>query len=229
MAASTAERLKMELEKEILLFRLRPGDRLDETGLAQRYGTSRTPVREALRQLAASGLVEIKPHRGAEVSRLSIPQLLEMFELMSVLEGACGRFAAERASDEELMHIRKAHEACREYVDTKDPDGYYFANVHFHEAIYRASQNRLLAEKTLHLRNRLAPYRRFQLRRNNRPADSYAEHEEIVEAITAGDPARAERLLQKHIAVQGGHITTLIANLPPEYLSQTPWPVGAES
>ena len=109
MAQSNAERLRLALEKDIFLLRLQPGDRLDEASLAQRFGTSRTPVREALRQLAASGLVEIRAHRGAEVSRLSIPQLLEMFEFMSVLEGVCARFAAERATAEELAsHSQRA-------------------------------------------------------------------------------------------------------------------------
>lgn len=221
MASSTAERLKLELEQDILMFRLHPGERLDESRLAQRYGTSRTPVREALRQLAASGLVDIRPHRSAEVARLSIPQLLEMFELMSVMEGVCARFAAERASQSEIQYIRDAHEACREFVEARDPDGFYHANNRFHDAIYQASHNSYCAEQTQFLRNRLSPYRRCQLHRNNRPSESFREHERIVEAISQGDAARAESEIRAHIDVQGTNISAFISSVPPQFLAGT--------
>jgi len=219
MAQSTAERLRLALEKDIFLLKLQPGDKLDEVGLAQRFGTSRTPVREALRQLAASGLVEIRAHRGAEVSRLSIPQLLEMFEFMAALEGICARFAAERASREQVEAIRSAHESCRCYAETGDADSFYSANTAFHEAIYSASHNSYGAQQTMFLRNRLAPYRRFQLRRNNRPLESFREHGEILEAIAAGDGLLAERVTRAHIDVQGSNFAALVSSVPPEYLN----------
>lgn len=218
MTQSTAQRVRLALEKDIFLLKLQPGDKLDESSLAQRFGTSRTPVREALRQLAASGLVEIRPHRGAEVSRLSIPQLLEMFEFMAVLEGVCARFAAERASPEEIVAIRTAHEQCLSYAESGDADGFYHANTAFHEAIYSASHNGYAAQQTLFLRNRLAPYRRFQLRRNNRPRESFREHGEILAAIEAGDVSRAEQVTRKHIDVQGSNFAALVSSVPPEYL-----------
>ncbi|RIA47591.1 GntR family transcriptional regulator [Dichotomicrobium thermohalophilum] len=218
MTQSTAQRVRLALEKDIFLLRLQPGDKLDEAGLAQRFGTSRTPVREALRQLAASGLVEIKAHRGAEVSRLSIPQLLEMFEFMAALEGVCARFAAERASAEEIAAIRTAHQHCLSYAEAGDADGFYHANTAFHEAIYSASHNGYAAQQTMFLRNRLAPYRRFQLRRNNRPLESFREHGDILEAIAAGDAPRAEEVTRKHIDVQGSNFAALVSSVPPEYL-----------
>lgn len=219
MSTSNAERLRLALEQDIFLLRLNPGDKLDEATLAQRFGTSRTPVREALRQLAASGLVEIRAHRGAEVSRLSIPQLLEMFEFMAMMESVCARFAAERASREEIEMIREAHEACRPFVEAGDADGFYVANTRFHEAIYRASHNSYGAQQTMFLRNRLGPYRRFQLRRNNRPAESFREHAQILEAIAAGDGDLAERITRAHIDVQGSNFTALVSHVPPEYLN----------
>jgi len=219
MAQSTAERLRLALEKDIFLLRLQPGDKLAEAGLAQRFGTSRTPVREALRQLAASGLVEIRAHRGAEVSRLSIPQLLEMFEFMAMLEGICARFAAQRAIACEVSAIRAAHENCRSHAEAGDVDGFYEANTAFHEAIYQASHNSYCAQQTLFLRNRLAPYRRFQLRSNNRPRESFREHAEILEAIASGDGAHAENLTRAHIDVQGSNFAALVSCVPPEYLT----------
>lgn len=227
MATSTAERLRIALEKDIFLLRLSPGDKLDEASLAQRFGTSRTPVREALRQLAASGLVEIRAHKGAQVSRLSIPQLLEMFEFMAVMEGVCARFAAERASAEEIRTIREAHNACRPFAEAGDADGFYVANTHFHEAIYRASHNSYGAQQTMFLRNRLGPYRRFQLRRNNRPAESFREHGEILDAIAKGDAARAEQATRAHIDVQGSNFAALVSQVPPEYLTAPQQPARA--
>ena len=218
MMQSTAQRVRFALEQDIFLLKLQPGDRLDEAGLAQRFGSSRTPVREALRQLAASGLVEIKAHRGAEVSRLSIPQLLEMFEFMAALEGVCARLAAERATVEEIDAIRTAHEHCLAHAEAGNADSFYQANTAFHETIYRASHNSFAAQQTMFLRNRLAPYRRFQLRRNNRPRESFREHGDIVEAIAAGDAARAEETTRKHIDVQGSNFAALVSNVPPEYL-----------
>ena len=105
MPPSIAEKLKQKLEREILMFNLKPGERLDETKLAERYGTSRTPVREALRQLAAEGFVSIRTHRGAVVAGLSIAELVDMFEMMAVYEGVCARLATTRASPEELAQI----------------------------------------------------------------------------------------------------------------------------
>jgi len=228
MPLSNAQRVRLALEDDIALLRLQPGDKLDEAGLAERFGTSRTPVREALRQLAASGLVEIRAHCGAEVSRVSIPQLLEMFEFMAALEGVCARFAAERATADELSAIRAAHDNCQSHAEAGDADGFYAANTIFHEAIYSASHNNYASRQTLFLRNRLAPYRRFQLRRHNRPLESFREHRKIVEMIAAGDARRAEDAARKHIAVQGSNFAALISSLPPEYL-QSPGKMRAAS
>ncbi len=228
MTQSTAQRVRLALEKDIFLLKLQPGDKLDEASLAQRFGTSRTPVREALRQLSAAGLVQSRAHRGAEVSRLSIPQLLEMFEFMAALEGICARFAAERASAEEIAAIRAAHENCLGHAEAGDAEGFYRANTAFHEAIYHASHNGYAAQQTLFLRNRLAPYRRFQLRRNNRPLESFREHGEILEAIAAGDAARAEAMTRTHIDVQGANFAALVSSVPAEYL-QSPGMAKARS
>ena len=220
MPLSIAEKLKLKLEQEILMFNLKPGERLDETRLAERYGTSRTPVREALRLLAAEGLVKIRAHRGAVVARLSITELVETFEMMAVYEGVCARLAAQRATPEELAQIVEAHELCRQRCDAGDYDGYCLANAHFHETLYHASHNSVLIRQTISTRNRLGAYRRFQLRRNNRLKDSFREHEGVVTAIRTGRAEEADQIMREHIAIQGSHITSLIASLPPEYFAE---------
>lgn len=202
------------------MFKLKPGERLDETRLAERHGTSRTPVREALRLLAAEGLVKIRAHRGAVVARLSIAELVEMFEIMAVYEGFCARLAAQRATAEELGQIMEAHELCRQRCEANDYDGYCVANAHFHEALYHASHNSVLIRQTISTRNRLGAYRRFQLRRNNRLKDSFREHEAVVAAIKAGRAEEADQIMREHITIQGAHITSLISSLPPEYFAE---------
>ncbi len=220
MPLSIAEKLKQKLEQEILMFNLKPGERLDETKLAERYGTSRTPVREALRQLAAEGFVSIRTHRGAVVAGLSIAELVDMFEMMAVYEGVCARLATTRASPEELAQIADAHECCRLASEADDYDGYCLANARFHDAVYRASHNSHLIKQAVCTRNRLGTYRRFQHRRNHRLQDSYREHDAVVCAIRKGDADEADRQMRDHIAVQSTHITSLVARLPPEYFCE---------
>lgn len=216
MTTERVSNLAKTLEQEIITGHLRPGYRLDENSVAQRFQVSRTPVREALRHLASIGLVEVRPRRGAIVAAPGLKDLLEMFEVMAVLEGMCGRLAARRFSQEERDELRKLHAQSRRFVDRDDADGYYDANVAFHEAIYLGGKNRFLADQTRNLRNRLAPYRRLQLRRRNRLADSYDEHGQILDAIVAGDEQRVDDLLQSHVTVQSGSFTDFVAGLSVE-------------
>src|SRR5687767_2903649 len=96
-----AEALRDQLEQDIVTGALRPGERLDEQGLATRFGVSRTPIREALMQLATTGLVTLHQRRGAFVTSLNLKDIIERFEVMAALEGACGSLAARRITDEE--------------------------------------------------------------------------------------------------------------------------------
>ncbi|MGI9413267.1 MAG: GntR family transcriptional regulator [Hyphomicrobiales bacterium] len=216
--SSTGQKLRRAIEQEIVTQKITPGARLDEVALAQRFGTSRTPVREALLQLASSGLVEVRPRRGAVVAQLSLSELVEMFEVMAELEGMCGRLAAQRATEEELEQLMQIHETCKAHAQANRADAYYDENVRFHEAIYGASHNRFLAQQTIALRNRLAPYRRLQLRRRNRPVESFEEHEQIAAAICEAKPDEAERLLREHVTKQSGSFGDFVLSLPSEYL-----------
>ncbi|MBN9000409.1 MAG: GntR family transcriptional regulator [Rhizobiales bacterium] len=189
----------MQLADEIVRGTFAPGEPLDEIGLATRYGVSRTPVREALRQLAASGLVEIRPHRGAIVTRPSETRLLEMFVVMAELEGLCAGLAAEAMSILERRDLDRLHGQLGELVATGDPTRYALANERFHGAIYAGSHNAYLAEMTLATRARLAPFRRAQFRQSGRLAESFEEHARIVRAILAGDRAGATREMRDHI------------------------------
>jgi DNA-binding GntR family transcriptional regulator len=206
--------LREQIEEMIAVGTLKPGQHLDETELAARFGVSRTPIRETLIQLASMGLVVIRPRRGAIVAELGPQQLVEMFEVMSELEATCGRLAARRMTVEEQKSLLAAHQACQEALDAQEPDAYYYKNEVFHEAIYAGTHNQFLIEQTRNLYRRLRPYRRLQLRVRNRLAKSYTEHDEVVQAIVAGDGELAARLLREHVMIQGQRFSDLMASLP---------------
>ncbi len=208
-----AEALRDQLEQDIVTGALRPGERLDEQGLATRFGVSRTPIREALMQLATTGLVTLHQRRGAFVTLLNLKDIIERFEVMAALEGACGSLAARRITDEERRQLLEAHEACRQEAATEGSDAYYYANERFHHVIYQACHNAFLVEQARQLHGRLKPYRRLQLKARGRVASSLAEHQAIVDAILAGEGAKAEQLLKGHILIQGERLTDFVASL----------------
>jgi DNA-binding GntR family transcriptional regulator len=206
--------LREALEEMIAVGTLSPGQHLDETELAARFEVSRTPIREALIQLASMGVVVIRPRRGAIVADLGPQQLVEMFEVMSELEATCGRLAARRMTVEEQQALQAAHQACKEALDSQGPDDYYYRNEAFHEAIYAGSHNQFLIEQARSLYRRLRPYRRLQLRVRNRLSNSYAEHDGVVQAIISGDGDKAAELLREHVMIQGQRFSDLMASLP---------------
>jgi len=201
------------LEEDILTGRVQPGDHLEEQVLAKRFGVSRTPIREALLHLAASGLVDNIPRRGAFVAQIGPVRLIEMFEVMAGLEAICARLATRRMTQKALSAIEAAHNACAEAAQTADTDSYYYLNESFHEQIRAASGNSFLIEQAAQLHKRLRPYRRLQLRATNRVRNSLSEHEAVLNAIKADDPEAAATAMRDHIAIQGERFTDLISSL----------------
>ncbi|RUT28891.1 GntR family transcriptional regulator [Arsenicitalea aurantiaca] len=210
---SLTAQLRDQIEQEIVTGGYKPGERLDEASLRERFGVSRTPVREALMQLSATGLVEIQTNRGAFVRQLSPRRLIEMFEVMAELEALCGRMAARRVTSEGAAGLVEANRACEQAEQDGDPDAYYYANEAFHHMIYAMSASEFLEEEALSLATRLKPYRRLQLRARNRVRNSLAEHRIIVEAIVNGDPDAAADALRTHVLVQGERFSDFFAQL----------------
>lgn len=208
-----SDQLCEKIEDQIATGELPPGCALDEATLAEQHGVSRTPVREALIQLAAEGLIEIRPRRGAVVTSIGPGRLLEMFEVMAELEAMCARLAARRMSEGERTDLLAAHQACEAARSDQDPDAYFYCNERFHAAIYAGSHNVFLSEQAQQLQRRLRPYRRLQLRVRNRISTSFAEHETIVRAIITGDAAAAATALHDHVVVQGERFGDLLASL----------------
>jgi DNA-binding GntR family transcriptional regulator len=170
-------------------------------------------VREALIQLAAEGLIEIRPRRGAVVTSIGPTRLLEMFEVMSELEAMCGRLAARRMTEDERAALAQALQDCNAARERQDSDAYFYCNEIFHAAIYAGSHNTFLNEQARTLQRRLRPYRRLQLRVRNRMDASFKEHQSIVSAILAGDADLAALSLREHVVVQGERFGDLLATL----------------
>ena len=208
-----SEQLREIIEERIATGIYFPGMQLDETELAHEFDVSRTPIREALMQLAFSGLIEMEPRRSAVVAEVTAQRLCEMFEVMAELEAMCGRLAARRMTDEDQRALIEAHQACNKAAERKDPDEYYKRNEEFHLAIYRASHNGFLIGECKNLKRRLSAYRRLQLRVRDRMRTSYEEHSEIYMAIVAGESDMAAKLLRSHVIIQGERFADLLANL----------------
>jgi DNA-binding GntR family transcriptional regulator len=194
-----AEELRLQLADDIVRGLLAPGGALDETELARRFGVSRTPVREAIRQLAASGLVEVRAHRGAVVARPSEERLLGMFEAMAELEALCAGLAALRMTPAERSGLEAVHEELRTLIHGGDPQRYHEVNEAFHAAIYAGAHNAYLAEMTHATRSRVQPFRRAQFRNLGRLAKSHVEHDCVVLAILRGDRDGAATAMREHI------------------------------
>ncbi|KFC75942.1 Transcriptional regulatory protein [Bosea sp. LC85] len=200
-APTRTEALRLQIADEIVSGVLEPGTPLDEQDLAARFGVSRTPVREAIRQLSASGLVSVRPHRGALVALPTPTQLDDMFEAMAELEALCAGLAARNMTVPERRGLEALHQALRTLVHEGDPARYHETNEAFHAAIYAGSHNGYLAELTLMTRARVAPFRRAQFRATGRLGGSYREHDLIVQAILRGDQPGAVEAMRAHIGI----------------------------
>jgi DNA-binding GntR family transcriptional regulator len=210
-AGTLAEGLRRQLEHAITSGELRPGQRLDEQELAQRYEVSRTPVREALRLLAAQHLVTLRGRQGAVVRQIDTHALIEMFVVMAEMEGLCARLACRRMTPQTLQRILAIHEELRQTSEAGDIELFFQANRAFHEAIYDASCNAFLAEETRALRNRVSAYRRRMSLMPGRVHNTLAQHQLIIDAIRSQDPEQAYRAMRDHVNLAGDDLMDFIA------------------
>jgi len=193
--------VEARIERDIVEGHFLPGDRLDEEELAARLNTSRTPVREALRKLAASGLVTIRPRSGATVSRPSMALVIDLFEIVSELEGFATRLAGQRATDIQLTAVQVAHQNCESLAQSGDAQAYFNANRLFHGAIWVASNNVILVEQIEAVDKRLSPYRRQITFHPTRKQDSQSEHKQIADALAQRLPDVAEKAMRDHVMI----------------------------
>lgn len=200
-SVTSAERIRLALAKKIVTGELLPGMPLDETQIAADFAVSRTPVREALKQLASSGLIEQRAHRKSVVTQPDAEMLEGIFEVMAYLEALCAGLSALNMNSNERAEMQLLHARMRELVYAGDGDSYVLANETFHTLIYDGSHNAYLAEVSRATRQRLQPFRRAQFGTLGRLSASHAEHTAIVEAILRGDRAGADAAMRGHIGL----------------------------
>lgn len=198
---SLASDIAKRMEEEILRGRARPGSRLDERELSERFQVSRTPVREALQRLSASGLAVARGRQGLQVAQMSVADLLDALSVVAELEALACVQASRRITPEQRELLQEAHVACGKASEKGDADAFYDANIDFHNAIAEGCHNRVLQEELRRLSLKTAPYRRTITFQPGRMASSQVEHEQILQAISRNDPAAAGAVMRNHLTV----------------------------
>lgn len=185
------------LRKAIFLGELTPGQKLDQKTIAEHLNVSRSPVREALKTLAAEGLVEMQPHRTATVTQLSLEELREIYEIRLVLEALACRLAAPNMDEGRIARLDTLLKAMD---DARSRSEWLDYNSEFHVTIYEAANRPRLLAMIDGLRNAIAPYIRHFIASEERKRESRQEHAALVEACRVGDGKRAEEVVRKHIS-----------------------------
>ncbi|XAT60008.1 FCD domain-containing protein [Rhodobacteraceae bacterium Araon29] len=196
---STAQRIEQALIEEISVGELAPGERLDETGLAVRFGASRTPVREALSRLTAQGVLVSGEKRGVFVSQYTREELSQIFEAMHEIEAACARIASQRLSLLARSEIETAQADCVKAAEIGDRGAYLRANEAFHQTIYSATGNPYIAEIASEFRRRTGPFRAKKFGTREDLMESAESHRALIDDIFSEDSGTASKGMREHM------------------------------
>jgi len=178
---------------------LSAGTKVPERELCEHFGVSRTPLREALKVLAAEGLVKLTPHRGASVAELTLDDLEEVFPIMATLEALSGELACRRITESEINEIRAVHKEMVEHYGRRDRTPYFNLNQKIHALILKAADNPTLEVMHRSLSGRIVRARYLANMSATRWAEAVAEHGEILDALAARDAKRLSRLMREHL------------------------------
>jgi DNA-binding GntR family transcriptional regulator len=187
-----AERLRLQIFDR----QLEPGSWIDEQKLCAQWGISRTPMREALKVLAAEGLVTMKVRRGAYVTEMSTRDVQQVYHLLGLLESDAAAGVAAQASAKDLARLRGLHAQLESQVD--DRDAFFRTNEAFHQALLDMAGNRWAVQVVSDLRQIMKLNRHHSLFKQGRLSDSLNEHREIMAAIETADAVRARQSMQRH-------------------------------
>ncbi|MGY3451037.1 GntR family transcriptional regulator [Bradyrhizobium sp. USDA 4353] len=202
---SLHEEILARLRDYIVEGHVADGGRLSERQLCEMLGVSRTPLREALKVLAAEGLVELLPNRGARVRPLSAADIQELFDLMGGLEGLAGRLACEKISDEEIAKIEQYHHDMYGFYMRQDMQGYFRMNQLIHRAIVDAAANATLhaSYESLAGRIRRVRFSANFARKRERWSEAMREHEQILDALRRRAGSELSDILFQHLRNKG--------------------------
>ncbi|MBX2884832.1 MAG: GntR family transcriptional regulator [Granulosicoccus sp.] len=175
------------------------GDKVPEKALCEQLGVSRTPMREALKVIAADGLITLIPNRGAVFRDITAEEIDALFPVIGALEALAGELACQHFSDQEIVAIKKLHEKMRHAYDKRNLSSYFKLNQQIHERIMAAANNAVLSEQYRMLSNRLRRARYQANMSDQRWADAIAEHDEMMHAIEKRDGAALAQILRAHL------------------------------
>jgi len=188
-----------QLENSILNGNYKEGDSLIESKLSEELGVSRTPIREAIRQLELEGLVQVIPNKGAIVTGITTKDIEDIYTIRLMIEGLAARWAAEKITDEELKYLKDSLELEEFYTDKNDLDNILKLDSKFHEIIFRASKSKPLMHMLSMFHHYIQRARTYSLGTTGRAEEALAEHRSIYQAITEKDAEKAEKLTIEHI------------------------------
>lgn len=190
---------------------LKSGTKLNERELCETLGISRTPLREALKVLAAEGLIDIAPNRGATVASLSATEIRDTFELMSGLESFSGELACERITPVELAEIKALHYAMLACRAQNDLSGYYTYNRQIHDRINQAARNTALRQAYLAVNRRLQALRFRSNYQKTKWDSAIHDHDEMLVALEARDGKRMSAILRQHLLDKRDAVLAMLA------------------
>ncbi|MFC3695230.1 GntR family transcriptional regulator [Chenggangzhangella methanolivorans] len=196
---SLHQSLVAPLREMIMQGELRPGEKVPEEQLCERFGVSRTPIREALKVLAAEGALEILPHRGAIVARITEEQIAELFPIMASLERLAGALACRRADEADVARIKGLHEQMMACYRAEDERGYLRFNRLIHETFFDIAGNATLATLYQQILTRINACRFVVRKKPEHWRTAVAEHEEMVRLLEARDADALAALLERHV------------------------------
>ena len=194
------EEVADQLRVRIFAHELAPGTWIDEQTLAKEFGISRTPLREAIKVLAAEGLITMKLRRGAYVTEVNRGDLEQIFTILSLLEGQAAKEAATKAQERDLNDLDDMHLRLEKAAADRNLDQFFEINVRFHERIIAIANNPWMTSVIADLRKVLKLQRKDSLSRSGRLQSSLSEHREILKALLKRDPIAAEQAMRTHLA-----------------------------
>jgi DNA-binding GntR family transcriptional regulator len=201
MATTISDEISKRLAEDIINGVFKPGQKLEEQAIARRFDVSRTPVRDAFKQLIGTGLIESRPHRGVTVVDLELDQLSYLFEALGEVEAICARFSAQRMNVIERKNLENLYLKEAAVLAENDDMAYYDYNEEVHSTIHHGAHNPALIEIARDLRRRLSPFRRSMFfREGNLPDQRSMEHDELIRAILEGDMEGAYQAMSSHVA-----------------------------
>jgi DNA-binding GntR family transcriptional regulator len=193
------EQVAARLRSMLVEGRIAPGGKLNERELSELLRVSRTPLREAIKLLAAEGLVDLLPNRGAVAVKLGEADILHAFEMLANLEGMSGELAAERMTEAELAELKALHDEMLACYSQRDLSGYYRLNAAIHTAINNAAKNPLLAKMYREINARVQSLRFRTNQDGAKWQHAMSEHEAMLEALSARDAAGLRAILVEHL------------------------------